>query len=1364
MTAKNLGIRFLFTIFTFIIFFRIASSSSLQDKTKILTILNEFYQKTNGNQWIDQSGWKDGSNYCASWFGLICDAEEFPVEIRLENNNLSGVIPSSFWTLTSVRILSLKNNSLEGNIPNEIGNFSLEVLDLSNNFFYGKIPESIGGITELRILSLTNNMIGGTIPKSIGNLVKLEEFYANSNAIEGIIPEEIGSTNLKILDLSTNELTGRIPYSIGKLTNLQTLNLSENDFREAIPTTIENCINLEYFLIASNEIHGNIPQGFENLTKLKHLNCVDNSIEGEVLLSQRWSQLEIYECSGNLITGQIPKNLDKWYPNMIYFDLSLNQIIGELPNLPPSVTAIYLDENNISGEIPSSWKNLVEVYDMYLDSNQLSGNIPDIFANMSKLINLAMRSNNFTGEIPPLDGLINIENLWMGRNRLNGTIPSIVGQFDSLLTLDLSNNQITGEIPLLESKSLNILDVSSNILTGTLANLKNSIILQLNVSNNQLSGRVFSDDTAYINLYQSFILIDLSHNQFSGPFFAGESVDLPANLIYLDISHNQFSGTIRTPLHSDGLLTLLASHNQMEGYILGNLYTLTSLTMLDLSHNQIKGSLPRSFLLLRNLKYLNLDFNSLFGIVAIPQSLISLSLRGNKLKNTDFNFLIGNDQLEVIDLSLNMINASFPSVIGGEFGLKYIDISNNSIYGEVPKEVCLLKEITTFNIRGNMITGQICTFISDIIYLDLSDNFLSGDTKFLSNLPSLEHVDICNNLFIGDISSFLPFIKLRFFDCNNNQLNGSIPNFVNLPELESIDLSFNNFSGSVSSFNNCPLLSNITLNDNFFSEASSFALSSDFKIECNMKNIPFICPVSWEAFEKCGAKCVLGPNGTVSQSMRIYLECLEGGFQWNAFQKGFSQYINVSVERLSLISQSFPTTKRGIVGFVDVLLTPPNTNSENQGSPSRVIQLLKEKRISNLIIGDYLISSFESPIPQNTLPMTSVTLLGREPFPIGLVVGLSVGFGFLLIIVIAILGFFWIRRGRRIEPPQMWDIDLSKINFGAAKKSIINYDDLKKMTFIGSGGFGIVYKANWREFKVAVKQIKAEHVNEEQLTSFLREVSILQNLRAHPNVVLFIGLTVPPQPLSLVTEFCEGGGLDSYLTTNAVSEAQMMKFVTGIALGMLHLHLEKIVHRDLAARNVLLTKHLEPKVTDFGLSRSREEPEGVPSTTASNVGPLKWMAPESILNREYSYSSDTFSFGVVIWEIVTRKEPFEGIPALEAAIAIARDGLRLKIPKDSPEILQSLMEACWKEVPNQRPTFETICGILGVNTDSTVFNPNETFNSGSSQHYPTIDIEPSLRRSNNLDQTIHPVVNNDNNHSNYGEILLQNDLDTMEGK
>eukprot|EP01117_Protostelium_nocturnum_P014861 TRINITY_DN5701_c0_g1_i1.p1 TRINITY_DN5701_c0_g1~~TRINITY_DN5701_c0_g1_i1.p1 ORF type:complete len:2449 (-),score=807.95 TRINITY_DN5701_c0_g1_i1:2-7348(-) len=308
-----------------------------------------------------------------------------------------------------------------------------------------------------------------------------------------------------------------------------------------------------------------------------------------------------------------------------------------------------------------------------------------------------------------------------------------------------------------------------------------------------------------------------------------------------------------------------------------------------------------------------------------------------------------------------------------------------------------------------------------------------------------------------------------------------------------------------------------------------------------------------------------------------------------------------------------------------------------------------------------------------------------------IIIGIVVGV-FVLVVIFVVVLFIVIRRKRKVQHHDQFQmIDLKSINLGAAKKSVVDYDEIKDKTLVGAGAFGVVYRARWRETDVAVKQIKSENVSEQQLKDFLSEVAILQNLRPHPNVVLFLGMTFPPQPLAIIIEFCDGGNLYNYLRENTASDDTKMKFIINISRGMLHLHLEKIIHRDLAVRNILLTSSLEIKVSDFGLSREQKSGADV---TSSETGPLKWMAPECITKREYSPKSDVFAFGVVIWEIITCLEPYADMTPLEAAIEVARNGKRLAIPSNAHPALQHVMKESWHADPKDRPDFADLTGFF----------------------------------------------------------------------
>jgi len=142
---------------------------------------------------------------------------------------------------------------------------------------------------------------------------------------------------------------------------------------------------------------------------------------------------------------------------------------------------------------------------------------------------------------------------------------------------------------------------------------------------------------------------------------------------------------------------------------------------------------------------------------------------------------------------------------------------------------------------------------------------------------------------------------------------------------------------------------------------------------------------------------------------------------------------------------------------------------------------------------------------------------------------------------------------------------------------------------------------------------------------------------------------------------------------------------------MTHLHTENVIHRDLAARNILLGRDLEAVVADFGMSRMASSEDNV-MQTKSEVGPLKWMSPENIADRLYSKKSDVFSFGVTLWEIFARRDPWDNKDALSVAFAV-KDGETLK-PINCPPKIAEIMLSCFAFKPINRPNFDHLFDLF----------------------------------------------------------------------
>mmetsp|Transcript_10869 Transcript_10869/g.14937 ORF Transcript_10869/g.14937 Transcript_10869/m.14937 type:complete len:251 (+) Transcript_10869:88-840(+) len=191
----------------------------------------------------------------------------------------------------------------------------------------------------------------------------------------------------------------------------------------------------------------------------------------------------------------------------------------------------------------------------------------------------------------------------------------------------------------------------------------------------------------------------------------------------------------------------------------------------------------------------------------------------------------------------------------------------------------------------------------------------------------------------------------------------------------------------------------------------------------------------------------------------------------------------------------------------------------------------------------------------------------------------------------------------------------------------IPYQELKLVSEIGRGAFGVVFKGTWKGQSVAVKQARVDDANLKtsfHMQDFFAEAEVMKKLKPHPNVTRLLG--VCPQPGCIVLEYVDNGTLSDFLSDSKSVDVQtQISIARGIAEGMLYLHNEGIIHRDLAARNILLTQDLIPKVSDFGMSRQILDEKNTNKTS-----PIRWMAPEAMKERVYNRKTDVWSYGAVL--------------------------------------------------------------------------------------------------------------------------------------
>ncbi|KAL2553854.1 Protein kinase superfamily protein [Forsythia ovata] len=262
-----------------------------------------------------------------------------------------------------------------------------------------------------------------------------------------------------------------------------------------------------------------------------------------------------------------------------------------------------------------------------------------------------------------------------------------------------------------------------------------------------------------------------------------------------------------------------------------------------------------------------------------------------------------------------------------------------------------------------------------------------------------------------------------------------------------------------------------------------------------------------------------------------------------------------------------------------------------------------------------------------------------------------------------------------------WTIDLRKLNMGDA---------------FAQGAFGKLYKGTYNGEDVAIKLLERPENNAERAhlmeQQFQQEVMMLATLK-HPNIVRFIGACRKPMVWCIVTEYAKGGSVRQFLAkrrNRSVPLKLAVKQALDVARGMEYVHELNLIHRDLKSDNLLISADKSIKIADFGVARIEVQTEGMTPET----GTYRWMAPEMIQHRPYTQKVDVYSFGIVLWELITGLLPFPNMTAVQAAFAVVNKSVRPSIPNDCLPVLSEIMTRCWDANPDVRPSFSEVVRML----------------------------------------------------------------------
>uniref|UniRef100_A0A8C5FWM4 mitogen-activated protein kinase kinase kinase n=1 Tax=Gadus morhua TaxID=8049 RepID=A0A8C5FWM4_GADMO len=260
----------------------------------------------------------------------------------------------------------------------------------------------------------------------------------------------------------------------------------------------------------------------------------------------------------------------------------------------------------------------------------------------------------------------------------------------------------------------------------------------------------------------------------------------------------------------------------------------------------------------------------------------------------------------------------------------------------------------------------------------------------------------------------------------------------------------------------------------------------------------------------------------------------------------------------------------------------------------------------------------------------------------------------------------------------------------------VPFEEISDLQWVGSGAQGAVFLGKLHGQEVAVKKVRD-----------IKETDIkhLRKLK-HPNIITFKGICTQAPCYCILMEYCAQGQLYEVLRAGRkIVPSLLMDWAMGIAGGMNYLHLHKIIHRDLKSPNMLITYDDLVKISDFGTSKELFDK----STKMSFAGTVAWMAPEVIRNEPVSEKVDIWSFGVVLWEMLTGEVPYKDVDSSAIIWGVGNNSLQLPVPETCPDGFKILLRQCWSSKPRNRPSFRQILLHLDIASADILSTPQETY-------------------------------------------------------